>query len=509
VRDRKPAISVKAGTGANVSISDQDGKRIAWRRRYLYLALLLLAILPAGLYLYSIRRNLDRRREEQALQEETQLARLSAALLQEHLQQGIAFMQAYASRDEFRQSWEAHDFGEVTSYLKEAHGLQRDFISFQAFDLDGTLRAIYPPDKDLMKRNFASQEWYQGLSRNWNPYVSELFQVPQKPYPVVVAVAVPLRDTKGRPIAILMAPYALGNIEDWLSGIKQQGSSTISLVDQKGHLTVFPAIKRTYSTADGSGFEPVRRLLDGKAGADVFWRGKEKLLVAYEPIPAGGWGIVAEVPATAALNTTRMAEARLLVFGLMFVALTMSCGVLLAFLFRQLKYTEEKLGESKQLALSDPLTDLWNYRWLVEVLGAEIERSHRTRRSFALILFDLDGLKTINDTHGHLVGSRALCRVANALRRSSRAVDTAARYGGDEFALVLPESEAEGAQDVAKRVAEQVRNDGEEPRISVSFGVAALSNPDHTPEDLFRNADEALYAMKAALSPPRRQDFAV
>src|ERR1035437_7508999 len=104
-----------------MSISDQKEKGIAWRRRYQYLALLLLAILPAGLYLYSTRRTLDRQREEQALEGEEQLARLSTALLQEHLQQGIAFMQAYASRDELRQSWETHAFAEVTGYLKEAH----------------------------------------------------------------------------------------------------------------------------------------------------------------------------------------------------------------------------------------------------------------------------------------------------------------------------------------------------------------------------------------------------
>lgn len=476
-----------------MSISDQKVNRVAWRRSYLYLALLFLAFLPAGLYLYSTRRTLDRQREEQALEAEEQLARLSAALLQEHLRQGIAFMQAYASRDEFRQSWEAQAFAEVTGYLREAHNLQPDFISFQALDLSGTLRAIYPPDKALIKQNFAIQDWYQGLSRNWDPYVSELFRVTQSPYSMVVAVAVPLRDTKGKPIGILMAPYELGKIGDWLNGIQMQGASTISLVDQKGHLTVFPVSNGGQPAVDASEFEPVRRLVDGKSGKGEFWRGKDKVLVAYESIPVVGWGILAELPATAALNTTRFAEIKLLVFGLLFVALTMGCGVLLAYLFRQLRHTQE-------LALRDPLTNLWNYRRLAEVMAAEIERSRRTGRSFALILFDLDGLKKINDKNGHLVGSRALCRVAKVLQSRSRKVDTAARYGGDEFALLLPESGATAAQFVAESIAEQVKNDTEEPRISVSFGAATFSQFDKTLEDLFRTADEALYASKAALS---------
>jgi diguanylate cyclase (GGDEF)-like protein len=86
------------------------------------------------------------------------------------------------------------------------------------------------------------------------------------------------------------------------------------------------------------------------------------------------------------------------------------------------------------------------------------------------------------------------------LRSRSRTVDTAARYGGDEFALLLTESGARATQYVAERIAEQVMNDGEEPRISVSFGAATYSQRDETPEKIFRTADQALYAMKAALT---------
>jgi diguanylate cyclase (GGDEF)-like protein len=150
----------------------------------------------------------------------------------------------------------------------------------------------------------------------------------------------------------------------------------------------------------------------------------------------------------------------------------------------------------RQLAVSDPLTGLANYRRLVEALEVEIQRSRRTGKPFSLLLFDLDRLKKINDNYGHLVGSKALCRVANVLRVNSRSIDTAARYGGDEFAVILPETGMNAAQEVARRICERVARDGELPPISVSVGVAAYAQDGETIETLVGAADQALYKTK-------------
>jgi diguanylate cyclase (GGDEF)-like protein/PAS domain S-box-containing protein len=152
--------------------------------------------------------------------------------------------------------------------------------------------------------------------------------------------------------------------------------------------------------------------------------------------------------------------------------------------------------EIRRLATSDPLTGLANYRKLVDVLDAEINRFGRTGRSFAVLLLDLDGLKKINDSHSHLTGSRALCRLANVLRLYCRNIDTAARYGGDEFALVIPEAGARAAQQVARRICERVANDGEQPPFSVSIGTAVFPQDGETIEMLLGTADRALYEMK-------------
>jgi diguanylate cyclase (GGDEF)-like protein len=151
----------------------------------------------------------------------------------------------------------------------------------------------------------------------------------------------------------------------------------------------------------------------------------------------------------------------------------------------------------RHLAVSDPLTGLANYRRLLDVLENETERTDRTGRPFCVLLLDLDDLKKINDNYGHLVGSRAICRLADILRIHCRAVDTAARYGGDEFALILPESKEDEARRVANRIREVLANDGEQPPLSASIGVSMYRGDGERIEKLLSEADQNLYAEKA------------
>ncbi len=162
--------------------------------------------------------------------------------------------------------------------------------------------------------------------------------------------------------------------------------------------------------------------------------------------------------------------------------------------------TQHKRAEEyvRQLAITDPLTGVANYRRLLDALDSEIKRYGRTGRSFAVLVLDLDGLKKLNDTYGHLVGSEALCRLANILRIHCRETDTAGRYGGDEFVLVLPETELGAARRVADRISERLRTDGDEPPISVSIGIAVYPQDGTTIDELLGTADSALYREKGS-----------
>ena len=192
------------------------------------------------------------------------------------------------------------------------------------------------------------------------------------------------------------------------------------------------------------------------------------------------------------IESLLLLQAFLLVISVMTIAVA---GVVSAS-----KWVEVELrkvtDELELKVVTDPLTGLANYRRLEEVFKSEAERSRRTGRSFALLLLDLNGLKKINDTYGHLVGSQAICRVAVSLRFHSRGADTAARYGGDEFAVLLPETGAERARAVATRITERVADDDETPPISVSIGIAVYPEDGETIEEVFKTADAALYRMK-------------
>lgn len=168
--------------------------------------------------------------------------------------------------------------------------------------------------------------------------------------------------------------------------------------------------------------------------------------------------------------------------------------------------TEQRALEEqlRHQAFSDSLTGLANHRRLFDVLQGEIGRTKRTEREFSLLLLDLDGLKEINDRFGHLAGNRALCRLAQILADCCRSVDTAARQGGDEFALVLPETSVAAATLVARRICDLLAKDAEEPALSVSIGVASYPKDADGIGTLLFAADRGLYAMKDKRSTAAR-----
>jgi diguanylate cyclase (GGDEF)-like protein len=159
----------------------------------------------------------------------------------------------------------------------------------------------------------------------------------------------------------------------------------------------------------------------------------------------------------------------------------------------------EGQGELERLSVTDALTGLYNRRHLMGTLANEVQRSRRLRRTFSVLLADVDHFKSYNDTHGHLAGDAALVKTAEILRKMTRAVDSVARYGGEEFVVMLLETTIATAAIVAERIRARVA--AEEfggGRMTVSIGAAEYPAHGDTPEELIAGADRAMYLAKGA-----------
>lgn len=163
----------------------------------------------------------------------------------------------------------------------------------------------------------------------------------------------------------------------------------------------------------------------------------------------------------------------------------------------------DRVGDTWRLATIDPLTGLATRQTVLDCVDEELERAVRYRRPLSVIMLDLDHFKRLNDSHGHLAGDRVLRHVGELLASNVRATDTAGRYGGEEFLVVLPETDADAAASVAEKLRRIIASspvalaDGENVSVSLSAGVAGGQGRILLPDILVRDADAALYSAKA------------
>jgi diguanylate cyclase (GGDEF)-like protein len=186
--------------------------------------------------------------------------------------------------------------------------------------------------------------------------------------------------------------------------------------------------------------------------------------------------------------------------GVATVGVNLTALILLAYVAMVIAREQRRARDAAiRLSTVDPLTGLFNRTFFFAAVDREIARSARSGRGFCLLMMDLDELKAINDRQGHFIGDRVLRAVGEVIRDGVRRIDIAARYGGDEFCVLLPETEASGAYVVAEKIrlgAAELAVPGTEIKTSLSVGVVSYPDDGRTSDELMISADQAMYASK-------------
>ncbi len=405
--------------------------------------------------------------------------------------------------------------------------------------------AIVGPDGQVLTSSGSrtgfrlSQDQLNNL-RTRDAFVGDAFWDAGASKPVIVLV-VPIRRDDGLFLGALSAKVNLNGLSDML---REQGGvpdRDVYVITEQGRVVI---------SAAGNSADLMKTVLPAATTRELFERegrsvahsraqGREVVAVLRR-VPQLRWATVAEMPRAAALReagASRFRTVLLIATLLVVVGLLAFLGGLLitsplvrlseaaarvaagdlsvdlpagdsgevGYLTRAFSTLVTRLreregqSELERLSLTDALTGLYNRRHLMGTLASEVQRSRRLRRSFTVLLADVDRFKQYNDTHGHLAGDAALVKIAEVFRQTTRAVDCVARYGGEEFVVMLLECNMATATIVAERVRGRIaEQDLGEGRLTASIGLAEYPEGGNTPEELIATADAAMYQAKSA-----------
>ena len=354
-----------------------------------------------------------------------------------------------------------------------------------------------------------------------------------------IVLVVPIRRDDGLFLGGLGAKINLDGVRDMLEQLASGSARELSVITEQGRYVLTSAASSADLMKNSLAPESARDLVDREGQAVVQSRGQRGEVVAVlRRIPQLHWAVIAALPRAEAVRAagslrwrtvwlvlTLVAGVGLLAFvvgavltrplaRLSEAAARVAAGDLsvefpaggsgeVGYLTRAFNTVVSRLreresqGELEKLSLTDALTGLYNRRHLMGTLASEVQRSRRLRRSFSVLLADVDRFKQYNDTHGHLAGDAALLKIAEVFRRTTRAVDCVARYGGEEFVVMLLEANMATATLVAERIRARIaEQDLGEGKLTVSIGVAEYPDGGDTPEELIASADAAMYQAK-------------
>ena len=513
------------------------------------LATLLPAGITVGISYVQNRRALEDKITQELLSESSQAARAMGVWVKER----IYDLRVFAGSVEVANSLDgggarspAQTRVRLRDYLVSLHERFRDYEQLLVLDLQG--RPLATSASELRAVTLPA-DWTKNLQKE-NQFIGDPY-LDEKTGKTKLIVAVPVQRADGRVLGAFAAELSVAPVEELLRSFAPDTNGTIFLVSTNG------AVIASSKSGNARGSkravdEPTLQRLNNLQNAAVPYTSVDgdKVVGTLKPVPQLRWAVLAEVDEESAFgqvrryrNVSLMVIGILLLivsavayrFGLFIVrpldrlakgAAEVSAGDLavdlpeggggevgyLTGVFNQmvssLRESRRELDnindrlrtkneELERLSITDGLTGLANHRFLMQRLGEEATRSDRTERAFSVMMADVDHFKQYNDEFGHPAGDEVLKQVAAVLRDCTRTVDCVGRYGGEEFAIIMPETSIEGATTVAERIRARVASAVfPNRRITLSIGVAEYKKENGPPQATLAIADEGLYEAK-------------
>jgi diguanylate cyclase (GGDEF)-like protein len=354
-----------------------------------------------------------------------------------------------------------------------------------------------------------------------------------------IVLAVPIRPADGRFLGVLSAKINLRSVADTLARLAPAGAGEIYIMTDRSRVVLTSRASSAELMRTNVPATTAQPLLDKEGATVTYARDGREVVAILRRVPQLRWAAVVEVPraeAFAELARLRNGTVSMLIVLLVGVGLVAyGLGTLIARPLEQLSSAAAKVtsgdlsaelpaggsgevgyltrafahlvsrvreregqSELERLSVTDALTGLWNRRHLMGTLANEVQRSRRLRRTFSVLMADVDHFKPYNDANGHLAGDAALVKVAEILRKATRGVDSVARYGGEEFLVMLLEAPLTTAAIVGERIRARVASEPfDGGKVTVSIGIAEYPAHGDTPEELIASADAAMYKAKS------------
>jgi diguanylate cyclase (GGDEF)-like protein len=354
-----------------------------------------------------------------------------------------------------------------------------------------------------------------------------------------IVLAVPIRQAEGRFLGALSAKLNLRSIADTLARLAPAGAGEIYLMTDQGRLILTSRASTAELMRTNVPATTTQPLLDQEGATVTYERDRREVVAILRRVPQLRWAAVVEVPrAEAFAELARLRNGTISMLIVLLVAVGLAAyglGMLIArplehlssaaakvisgdlnvdlpaggsgevgYLTRAFAHMVSRLreregqSELERLSITDALTGLFNRRHLMGTLANEVQRSRRLRRTFSVLMADVDHFKPYNDANGHLAGDAALVKVAEILRKATRGVDSVARYGGEEFLVMLLEAPMATAAIVAERIRARVASEPfDGGKVTMSIGIAEYPSHGDTPEELIASADAAMYKAKS------------